>query len=43
VARAGRGRAVAADLYTGLRTVEALLSVIYRKLGVRFRSEPARA
>ena len=40
---AGRtNREVAADLYMGLRTVEAHLSSIYRKLGVRSRSELAR-
>lgn len=35
-------REVAADLYMGLRTVEAHLSSIYRKFGVRSRSELAR-
>jgi DNA-binding CsgD family transcriptional regulator len=41
---AGRtNREVAADLYMGLRTVEAHLSAIYRKLGIRSRSELARA
>ncbi len=40
---AGRtNREVAAELYMGLRTVEAHLSAIYRKLGVRSRSELAR-
>ena len=41
---AGRtNREVAAELYMGLRTVEAHLSATYRKLGVRSRSELARA
>jgi DNA-binding CsgD family transcriptional regulator len=41
---AGRtNREVAAELYMGLRTVEAHLSAVYRKLGVRSRSELARA
>jgi DNA-binding CsgD family transcriptional regulator len=40
---AGRtNREVAAELYMGLRTVEAHLSMAYRKLGVRSRSELAR-
>jgi DNA-binding CsgD family transcriptional regulator len=40
---AGRtNREAAGELYMGLRTVEAHLSVIYRKLGVRSRSELAR-
>ena len=39
---AGRtNREVAAELYMGLRTVEAHLSAVYRKLGVRSRSELA--
>jgi DNA-binding NarL/FixJ family response regulator len=41
---AGRtNREVAAELYLGLRTVEAHLSAAYRKLGVRSRSELTRA
>jgi DNA-binding NarL/FixJ family response regulator len=41
---AGRtNREVAAELYMGLRTVEAHLSTVYRKLGVRSRSELTRA
>jgi DNA-binding NarL/FixJ family response regulator len=41
---AGRtNREVAAELYMGLRTVEAHLSATYRKLGIRSRSELARA
>ena len=41
---AGRtNREVAAELYMGLRTVEAHLSAVYRKLGIRSRSELARA
>jgi DNA-binding CsgD family transcriptional regulator len=41
---AGRtNREAAAELYMGLRTVEAHLSAVYRKLGVRSRSELARA
>jgi Bacterial regulatory proteins, luxR family len=32
-----------AELYMGLRTVEAHLSAVYRKLGIRSRSELARA
>jgi DNA-binding CsgD family transcriptional regulator len=43
VAAGHTNREVAAELYMGLRTVEAHLSVIYRKLGVRSRSELARA
>ncbi len=40
---AGRtNREVAAELYLGLRTVEAHLSAVYRKLGVRSRSELTR-
>jgi DNA-binding CsgD family transcriptional regulator len=40
---AGRtNREVAADLYMGLRTVEAHLSSVYRKLSIRSRSELAR-
>jgi DNA-binding CsgD family transcriptional regulator len=40
---AGRtNREVAAELYMGVRTVEAHLSAVYRKLGVRSRSELAR-
>ncbi len=35
-------REVAAELYMGLRTVEAHLSAVYRKLGVRSRSELTR-
>jgi len=42
VASGRTNREVAADLYMGLRTVEAHLSAIYRKLGVRSRSELAR-
>ncbi|MFI5042094.1 MAG: helix-turn-helix transcriptional regulator, partial [Acidimicrobiales bacterium] len=39
---AGRtNREVAAELYMGLRTVEAHLSAVYRKLGIRSRSELA--
>jgi DNA-binding CsgD family transcriptional regulator len=41
---AGRtNRETAAELYMAVRTVEAHLSAIYRKLGVRSRSELARA
>jgi DNA-binding CsgD family transcriptional regulator len=41
---AGRtNRETAAELYMGVRTVEAHLSAIYRKLGVRSRSELIRA
>jgi DNA-binding NarL/FixJ family response regulator len=41
---AGRtNREVAAELYMALRTVEAHLSATYRKLGIRSRSELARA
>jgi DNA-binding CsgD family transcriptional regulator len=40
---AGRtNREVASELYMGLRTVETHLSAVYRKLGVRSRSELAR-
>jgi DNA-binding CsgD family transcriptional regulator len=40
---AGRtNREVAAELYMGLRTVETHLSAVYRKLGVRSRSELTR-
>jgi DNA-binding NarL/FixJ family response regulator len=40
---AGRtNREAAAELYMGLRTIEAHLSAIYRKLSVRSRSELAR-
>jgi DNA-binding CsgD family transcriptional regulator len=40
---AGRtNRQTAAELFMGLRTVEAHLSAVYRKLGVRSRSELAR-
>ena len=42
VASGHTNREVAADLCMGLRTVEAHLSSIYRKLGVRSRSELAR-
>ena len=42
VASGRTNREVAADLYMGLRTVEAHLSSVYRKLGVRSRSELAR-
>jgi DNA-binding CsgD family transcriptional regulator len=42
VASGRTNREVAADLYMGLRTVEAHLSAIYRKLGVRSRSELTR-
>jgi DNA-binding CsgD family transcriptional regulator len=42
VASGRTNREVAADLYMSLRTVEAHLSSIYRKLGVRSRSELAR-
>ena len=40
--QARTNREVAAELYMGLRTVEAHLSAIYRKLGVRSSSELAR-
>jgi DNA-binding CsgD family transcriptional regulator len=43
VAAGHTNREVAAELYMGLRTVEAHLSAIYRKLGIRSRSELARA
>jgi DNA-binding CsgD family transcriptional regulator len=43
VAAGHTNREVAAELYMGLRTVEAHLSAVYRKLGVRSRSELARA
>jgi DNA-binding CsgD family transcriptional regulator len=43
VASGRTNREVAGELYMGLRTVEAHLSSIYRKLGVRSRSELARA
>jgi DNA-binding CsgD family transcriptional regulator len=42
VAAGHTNREVAAELYMGLRTVEAHLSAVYRKLGVRSRSELAR-
>jgi DNA-binding CsgD family transcriptional regulator len=42
VASGRTSREVAAELYMGLRTVEAHLSAVYRKLGVRSRSELAR-
>jgi DNA-binding CsgD family transcriptional regulator len=42
VAAGHTNREVAAELYMGLRTVEAHLSAIYRKLGIRSRSELAR-
>lgn len=41
VAAGHTNREVAAELYMGLRTVEAHLSSVYRKLGVRSRSELA--
>jgi DNA-binding CsgD family transcriptional regulator len=43
VAAGYTNREVAAELYMGLRTVEAHLSAVYRKLGIRSRSELARA
>jgi DNA-binding CsgD family transcriptional regulator len=43
VASGRTNREVAADLYMGLRTVESHLTSIYRKLGVRSRSELVRA
>ena len=43
VAAGHTNREVAAELYMGLRTVEAHLSAVYRKLGIRSRSELARA
>ena len=43
VAAGHTNREVAVELYMGLRTVEAHLSAVYRKLGVRSRSELARA
>ena len=43
VAAGHTNRDVAAELYMGLRTVEAHLSAVYRKLGIRSRSELARA
>ena len=43
VAAGHTNREVAIELYMGLRTVEAHLSAVYRKLGVRSRSELARA
>jgi DNA-binding CsgD family transcriptional regulator len=43
VAAGHTNREAAAELYMGLRTVEAHLSAIYRKLGVRSRRELARA
>ena len=43
VAAGHTNREVAGELYMGLRTVEAHLSAVYRKLGVRSRSELARA
>jgi DNA-binding CsgD family transcriptional regulator len=42
VASGRTNREVAAELYMGLRTVEAHLSHAYRKVGVRSRSELAR-
>lgn len=42
VAAGHTNREAAAELYMGLRTVEAHLSAIHRKLGVRSRSELAR-
>jgi DNA-binding CsgD family transcriptional regulator len=42
VASGRTNREVAAELYMGLRTVEAHLSAVYRKLGVRSRSELTR-
>jgi DNA-binding CsgD family transcriptional regulator len=42
VASGRTNREVAAELYMGLRTVEAHLTQAYRKLGVRSRSELAR-
>jgi DNA-binding CsgD family transcriptional regulator len=42
VAAGHTNREVATELYMGLRTVEAHLSQVYRKLGVRSRSELAR-
>jgi DNA-binding CsgD family transcriptional regulator len=42
VASGRTNREVAAELYMGLRTVEAHLSSVYRKLGIRSRSELAR-
>jgi DNA-binding CsgD family transcriptional regulator len=41
VAAGHTNREVAAELYMGLRTVEAHLSAVYRKLGIRSRSELA--
>ena len=43
VAAGHTNREVATELYMGLRTVEAHLSAVYRKLGIRSRSELARA
>jgi DNA-binding CsgD family transcriptional regulator len=43
VASGRTNREVAAELYMGLRTVEAHLSAVYRKLGVRSRGELIRA
>jgi DNA-binding CsgD family transcriptional regulator len=43
VAAGHTNREVAAELYMGLRTVEAHLSAVYRKLGIRSRSELVRA
>jgi DNA-binding CsgD family transcriptional regulator len=43
VAAGHTNREVAAERYMGLRTVEAHLSAVYRKLGIRSRSELARA
>jgi len=43
VAAGHTNREVAAELYMGLRTVEAHLSAVYRKLGIRSRSELAGA
>jgi DNA-binding CsgD family transcriptional regulator len=42
VASGRTNREVAAELYMGLRTVETHLSAVYRKLGVRSRSELTR-
>ncbi len=43
VAAGHTNREAAAELYMGLQTVEAHLSAVYRKLGIRSRSELARA
>jgi DNA-binding NarL/FixJ family response regulator len=43
VAAGGTNKEVASELFLSVKTVEANLSRIYRKLGVRSRTELARA